>query len=152
MDLSARDSSAAFRFYCWPALHEYALKGVLFEKMIKGVGRYAVEVDNVDSEFFERVICFVRPQYACGSALDLHREAARVADDLTAEVEDAQHGTRHVLRVNSERPRPQPERRTGKYARQDIPEPTQKKKSDWLPLLLSAGGGAAAAILITTIF
>ena len=76
------------------------LKGIGMN-MIKGVGRYAIEVESVDSEFFERVICFVRPQYACGSALDLHREAARMADDLSAEVEDAQHGTRHVLRVTS---------------------------------------------------
>ena len=120
--------------------------------MIKGVGRYAVEVDNVDSEFFERVICFVRPQYTCGSALDLHREAARVADDLSAEVEDAQHGTRHVLRVNPERPRSQPEHSPLRYQRQDIPRAQPKRSTGWLPLLLSAGGGAAAAMLLTAIF
>ena len=120
--------------------------------MIKGVGRYAVEVESEDSEFFERVICFVRPQYACGSALDLHREAARMADNLSAEVEDAQHGTRHVLRVNPERPRRQPECRPGKYTQQDIPQTRQKRSGGWLPLLLSAGGGAAAAMLITAIF
>ena len=115
--------------------------------MIKGVGRYAVEVDSVDSEFFERVICFVRPQYVCGSALDLHREAARVADDLSAEVEDAQHGTRHVLRVNPDRPHRQQER----GASNDT-SVKQHKRNGWLPLLLSAGGGAAAALLITAIF
>lgn len=127
------------------------LKGFGFS-MIKGVGRYAVEIESVDSEFFERVICFVRPQYAVGSALDLHREAARVADDLTAEVEDAQHGTRHVLRVNAERPRRQPDRRPRQYMPSEIPEPQRKRSGGWLPLLLSAGGGAAAAVLITTLF
>ena len=93
--------------------------------MIKGVGRYAVEVESEDSEFFERVICFVRPQYACGSALDLHREAARMADNLSG---------------------------PGKYTQQDIPQNRQKRSGGWLPLLLSAGGGAAAAMLITAIF
>lgn len=119
-------------------------------KMIKGVGRYAVEVESVDSEFFERVICFVRPQYACGSGLDLHREATRVADNLSAEVEDAQHGTRHVLRVNANR-KLQPDRQTDHYARQDIPE-SQPRRNGWIPILLSAGGGAAAALLINAIF
>jgi hypothetical protein len=118
--------------------------------MIKGVGKYAVEVESVDSEFFERVICFVRPQYACGSALDLHREAARVADDLSAGVEDAQHGTRHVLRVNPGS-KGQPERRSGKCPQPDMTE-TQSRRGGWLPLLLSAGGGAAAAMLIASMF
>ena len=120
-------------------------------KLIKGVGKYAVEVESVDSEFFERVICFVRPQYACGSALDLHREAARVADDLSAEVEDAQHGTRHVLRVGA-KPQRQPERRAGSCSTPDIPETRSKRGGGWLPILLSAGGGAAAAMLIAAMF
>ena len=62
--------------------------------MIKGVSRYAVEVAVNDSPFFEKVICFVRPQYAGGSALDLHREALRMADHLGAGVEEAQNGSR----------------------------------------------------------
>lgn len=119
--------------------------------MIKGVGRYAVEVESLDSEFFERVICFVRPQYACGSGLDLHREAARVADDLSAEVEDAQHGSRHVLRIHPEHPRRQPDSRPRRYAPPDSPEPQPKRNGGWLPILLSAGGGAAAAMLITAL-
>ena len=120
--------------------------------MIKGVGKYAVEVESVDSEFFERVICFVRPQYACGSALDLHREAARMAEDLSAEVEDAQHGPRHVLRVNPERPRSRQEKRARQYSQSDFPESRTRRGVSLLPLLLSAGGGAAAAILIITLF
>ena len=119
-------------------------------KLIKGVGKYAVEVESVDSEFFERVICFVRPQYACGSALDLHREAERVADGLSAEVEDAQHGARHVLRVNS-RPQQPNGRSADYYARQAVPE-RQQKRNGWIPILLSAGGGAAAAMIIAAIF
>ena len=128
-------------------------------KMIKGVGKYAVEVESVDSEFFERVICFVRPQYACGSGLDLHREAMNMADSLSAEVEDAQHGPRHVLRVNSrpQRSREQPpvERRALRDFSPDIPgasDTADKRRAGWIPLLLSAGGGAAAAMLIAAIF
>lgn len=142
MDLMIHDNAKRSARFC-------ILKGIGMN-MIKGVGRYAIEVESVDSEFFERVICFVRPQYACGSALDLHREAARMADDLSAEVEDAQHGTRHVLRVNS-RPQRQPERREEKHLRKDYPE-TPPKRNGWIPILLSAGGGAAAAMLITAIF
>ena len=122
-----------------------------FRKMIKGIGRYVVEVESVDSEFFERVICFVRPQYTCGSGLDLHREAERVADNLSAEVEDAQHGTRHVLRVNASHKHP-PEQRTRQYSIADAPSINQNRRGSWLPLLISAGGGAAAAMLITAIF
>ena len=119
--------------------------------MIKGVGRYAVEVESVDSEFFERVICFVRPQYACGSGLDLHREAARVAEDLSAGVEDAQHGTSHVLKTNrTDNRRHEP--RVREYPPSKMPEVSQKRGVGWLPLLLSAGGGAAAAMLITAMF
>ena len=118
--------------------------------MIKGVGRYAVEVDSVDSEFFERVICFVRPQYAGGSALDLHREALRMADHLGAGVEEAQNGSRHVLRGGSSRPSAavQPAR-VGESERQSAKTPSGAPR--WLPLLLSAGGGAAAAILISAV-
>ena len=116
--------------------------------MIKGVGRYAVEVSDVESEFFERVICFVRPQYAGDNSLDLHREAVRVADDLSAEVEEAQHGRHHVLRTNSHKPggRSRTPRQTQPYAGDAAP----KRPGVLLPMLLSAGGGAAAALLITT--
>jgi hypothetical protein len=119
--------------------------------MIKGVGRYAVEVESVDSEFFERVICFVRPQYACGSGLDLHREAARVADDLSAEVEDAQHGSRHVLRSKRSDNRPAGTN-AASYSQSDAVDTRSKRSTGWLPLLLSAGGGAAAAMIIAALF
>ncbi len=133
--------------------------------MIKGVGRYAVEVSSVESEFFDRVICFVRPQYAGDSSIDLHREAERVADGLSAEVEEAQHGSRYVMRSKSRhqeerRGRFQPEgsgRRSSRCTSQTIPLPelsaqTGKSGGRWIPMLLSAGGGAVAAILITAMF
>ena len=118
--------------------------------MIKGVSRYAVEVAVNDSPFFEKVICFVRPQYAGGSALDLHREALRMADHLGAGVEEAQNGSRHVLRGGSSRPSAavQPAR-VGESQR--LPVKTPSGAPRWLPLLLSAGGGAAAAILISAV-
>lgn len=120
--------------------------------MIKGVSRYAVEIDKTDSPFFEKVICFVRPQYAEGNAVDLHREAVRLVSNLSSGVEEAQSGTRHVLKVS-----PQP---TDNCRMNYSPPPTTQTKlhigeetslPKWLPMVLSAGGGAVAAILISAL-
>lgn len=120
--------------------------------MIKGVSRYAVEIDKTDSPFFEKVICFVRPQYAEGNAVDLHREAVRLVSNLSAGVEEAQNGTRHVLKVS-----PQP---TDNCRMNYTPSAPLQDKSvsgaafslpKWIPLVLSAGGGAAAAIVISAL-
>lgn len=120
--------------------------------MIKGVSRYAVEIDKTDSPFFEKVICFVRPQYADGNAVDLHREAVRLVNNLSSGVEEAQNGTRHVLKVS---PRPTD---SGRMTYPVSPSPQGKPNgegetglSKWIPLVLSAGGGAAAAILISAL-
>ena len=119
--------------------------------MIKGVSRYAVEVAVNDSPFFEKVICFVRPQYAGGSALDLHREALRMADHLGARVEEAQNGSRHVLRGGSSRPSAAVQPARAEQSDGQSPKPPGGGAPRWLPLLLSAGGGAAAAILISAV-
>ena len=118
--------------------------------MIKGVSRYAVEVAVSDSPFFEKVICFVRPQYAGGSVLDLHREAVRIADRLGDGVEEAQQGSRHVLRSGSARPSASVQPAQGRPTPPPAPG-TPGGVAKWLPLLLSAGGGAAAAILISAV-
>lgn len=111
-----------------------------------------MEVENVDSEYFERVICFVRPQYVNGGTFDLHREAARVADDLSAEVEEAQHGTRHVLRAEPHSRRSCGPKGHQSHSRRDVSPSPAKNHGGLLPLLLSAGGGAAAAMLISAFF
>lgn len=120
--------------------------------MIKGVSRYAVEIDKTDSPFFEKVICFVRPQYAEGNSVDLHREAVRLVNNISSGVEEAQTGSRHVLRVQPQQP---------DNCRINYPKPTppqskttgveQPRMPKWIPMVLSAGGGAAAAILISAL-
>lgn len=124
--------------------------------MIKGVSRYAVEIDKTNSPFFEKVICFVRPQYADGNALDLHREAVRMVNNLSSGVEEAQKGSQHVLKMQSEDSRLGGALNAAREGR----SPGGKHKRllsaaapiKWLPLILSAGGGAAAALLISAIF
>lgn len=117
--------------------------------MIKGVSRYAVEIDKTDSPFFEKVICFVRPQYAEGNAVDLHREAVRLVGNLSSGVEEAQHGPRHVLKVP-----PQPTDNCRMNSSQPAPPHREEPPvglPKWLPMVLSAGGGAVAAIVISAL-
>lgn len=121
--------------------------------MIKGVSRYAVEIDKTDSPFFEKVICFVRPQYADGHSVDLHREAMQLVGDLNAGVEETQNGTRYVLKVSS----PRRNESLGSSASHPSPPPSlpgshhEGSLPKWIPLALSAGGGAVAAIVITAL-
>lgn len=124
--------------------------------MIKGVSRYAVEIDKTNSPFFEKVICFVRPQYADGNALDLHREAVRMVNNLSSGVEEAQRGSQHVLKIQPEDSRPggalNAAREGKSHAGKQNGLLSAVTPIKWLPLILSAGGGAAAAFLISSIF
>lgn len=115
--------------------------------MIKGVSRYAVEIDKTNSPFFEKVICFVRPQFTDGNSIDLHREAMRMVNNLSSGVEEAQSGSKHVLRIPPEENCRSKTRSDTKKHRASAPS-----AANWIPLILSAGGGAAAALLISAIF
>ena len=124
--------------------------------MIKGVSRCAVELNEPDSPFFEKIICFVRPQFADGDTIDLHREAVRVVDGLNADVEETHHGTRYVIKA------PSHPGQTAGYTTTSVrptfaavpctssPPPPPGGLPRWIPLALSAGGGAVAAIVITS--
>lgn len=57
--------------------------------MIRGVSRYSVEVKGTGSPYFERAICFVRPQYASAQRVDLHRAARELIERLDGEIEPA---------------------------------------------------------------
>lgn len=120
--------------------------------MIKGVSRYAVEIDKTNSPFFEKVICFVRPQFTEGNSIDLHREAVRMVNNLSSGVEEAQSGSKHVLKLPPEPAGKQnpakPSHNPGMHCKNGVISQSIK----WLPLVLSAGGGAAAALLISAIF
>lgn len=122
--------------------------------MIKGVSRYAVEIDKTNSPFFEKVICFVRPQFTEGNSIDLHREAVRMVNNLSSGVEEAQSGSKHVLKLPPDTAgigRPsnnKSQHNSGKRDKNNVISQSIK----WIPLVLSAGGGAAAALLISAIF
>lgn len=58
--------------------------------MLRGVNRMTVEINSTDSPYFERAICFVRPQYAQTERLDLHRAARRLVGQFDMQVEGAQ--------------------------------------------------------------
>lgn len=55
--------------------------------MIRSVSRFAVEINKPDSPYFERVICFVRPQYAENGSIDLHRAARECIEDINEGIE-----------------------------------------------------------------
>lgn len=115
--------------------------------MIKGVSRYAVEIDKTNSPFFEKVICFVRPQFTEGNTIDLHREAMRMVNNLSSGVEEAQSGSKHVLKIP-----PDEICRTKSHSSAKNYKSSSPSIANWIPLILSAGGGAAAAVLISAIF
>lgn len=55
--------------------------------MIRGIGRYTVEISRTGSPYFERAICFVRPEFARSGRLDLHRAARQLVRSLGGGVE-----------------------------------------------------------------
>ena len=55
--------------------------------MIRGINRMTVEVSSTDSPYFERAICFVRPQYASARRLDLHRAACGLVQEFDMQIE-----------------------------------------------------------------
>lgn len=95
--------------------------------MIRGVSRYSVEIKGTGSPYFERAICFVRPQYARAEKVDLHRAALEMMDRLSSEVEPAHEDS----------------------PPQEPPAPTALQRlRAILPLVVSGLTGAAAAFLL----
>lgn len=94
--------------------------------MIRGVSRYSVEIKGTGSPYFERAICFVRPEYARAERVDLHRAALDMMDRLSGEVEGTGEQTETDGAV----------KRSGSRLRAI------------LPLVISGLTGAAAAFLI----
>jgi len=56
-------------------------------KMVRGVNRYTVEISRTKSPYFERAICFVKPEFAKLDSLDLHRAAARMVCEIDSDIE-----------------------------------------------------------------
>ena len=93
--------------------------------MIRGVSRYSVEIKGTGSPYFERAICFVRPEFARAERVDLHRAALEMMDRLSGEVEEANEGVETTA-----------------------PTPSHRRLRTILPLVISGLTGAAAAFLI----
>lgn len=55
--------------------------------MIRGVNRYTIEVNRTGSPYFERAICFVRPEFSSCDRTDLHRAARQMLCKLDGDVE-----------------------------------------------------------------
>ncbi len=47
--------------------------------MIKGVNRQVVEVNETDCDYFERILFFVKPEYACISQGKIRERAGIIA-------------------------------------------------------------------------
>lgn len=56
--------------------------------MIRAVSRFTVEINKTGSPYFDRAICFVKPEYAQNDRLDLHREAHRLIAALDVGVDE----------------------------------------------------------------
>ena len=95
--------------------------------MIRGVSHYSVEIKGTGSPYFERAICFVRPEYARTERMDLHRAALELMDRLSSEVEPVHE---------DDRPPEQPE------------NGFLRRLRSALPLIVSGLTGAAAAFLL----
>lgn len=93
--------------------------------MIRGVSHYSVEIKGTGSPYFERAICFVRPEYAKNEKMDLHRAALEMIDRLNGEVEPIMDESEPSAKTT----------------------PAQRLKAA-LPLIVSGLTGAAAAFLL----
>ena len=56
--------------------------------MIRAVSRYTLEINKTNSPYFERVICFVKPEYTRSDHLDLHREAQQLISALDLGIDE----------------------------------------------------------------
>ena len=94
--------------------------------MIRGVSRFSVEIKGTGSPYFERAICFVRPEYARAERVDLHRAALDMMDRLSSEVEGAENQSDSA----------------------ETAKRSHRRVRNILPLVISGLTGAAAAFLI----
>lgn len=52
--------------------------------MIKGINRQVVEVNDTGCEYFEKIMFFVKPEYACISEGKIRERASMIAGNTTA--------------------------------------------------------------------
>lgn len=97
--------------------------------MIRGVNRYTIEVSRTGSPYFERAICFVRPEFASCDKVDLHRAAKQMLGKLDGKVE---------VEVVAESSPSSGQQRTAE----------QKRYLGWLPYAITGAFSAAIGIIL----
>ncbi len=102
--------------------------------MIRAVTRCTLEINRLSSPYFERAICFVKPEYARTDRLDLHRAASQLIAAFDADVgEQALPEDELIVGIDYVESAPKCRRRVVRL----------------LPLALSAAAGAVTAAGIT---
>ena len=101
--------------------------------MIRAVTRYTLEISRPSSPYFERAICFVKPEYAHSDRLDLHRAANQLIATLDAGVGE---------------PAPSDDEPVSASGEESLRPPLVRRVLRLLPLALAAAVGAGAAVLI----
>lgn len=110
--------------------------------MIRAVSRCTLEVTKTGSPYFERVICFVRPEYVQNDRLDLHRAAQQLIAAFDADISQPSALGMAVVQMHE----------AGGTADTASPSrchqiPFRQRLIRLLPLALSAVVGAGAALL-----
>ncbi len=104
--------------------------------MIRAVSRYTLEINRTGSPYFERAICFVRPEFTQSDRVDLHKAAQQLIAAIDSGVEEQAGELEGKCTVQGE-------------AESDRGARLQAVLRRALPLFLSGVIGAGIAVLIT---
>ncbi len=59
--------------------------------MVRGINRTVIEINDTGSDFFEKVILFVTPEYGNMSTRHLKAEADRIINEYYPEIKDREN-------------------------------------------------------------
>ena len=111
--------------------------------MIRAVSRYTLEINKTGSPYFERAICFVKPEYAQSDRLDLHRAAQQLIAAFDAGVEEQTAcGDVFAAQPSSETAR------ASSGSADTSGSSIRQRVIKLLPLALSAAVGAGVTLLV----
>ncbi len=107
--------------------------------MIRAVSRYTLEINRTGSPYFDRAICFVKPEFAQSDRLDLHRAAQQLISTFDAGVEE-QTAFGELYALQSGDDAGSREESSGKRISRMVMR--------LLPLALAAAAGAGVTLLV----
>ena len=64
--------------------------------MVKGVNKKVIEINDTGNEVFEKVVLYIKPQYAVLSNKELKREAKVILKNYSMEQFDYDHSNENV--------------------------------------------------------